>query len=71
LAIEHEPSNFSHRLWYCSALVESARLPEAKTVVKKVLEMEPDFSTKTWASRFKAKSHEKLKGNLLAAGFPE
>jgi tetratricopeptide (TPR) repeat protein len=71
LAIEHEPSNYIPRLWYCSALVEMGRLGDAAFAAKPILENDPSFSAAAWAESFKSKSHERLKDNLLAAGLPE
>jgi hypothetical protein len=58
-------------VWLASTLAEIGRLDEAKAVAKEVLEIEPNFSALRWANSFKTKSHERLKGNLLAAGLPQ
>ncbi|MCP4333636.1 MAG: hypothetical protein GY785_13345 [Gammaproteobacteria bacterium] len=71
MAIKHEPSDYSFRLWYCSALVEMGRLEDAAFAAKPILENNPGFSAAAWAENFKSKSHERLKDNLLAAGLPE
>jgi tetratricopeptide (TPR) repeat protein len=70
-AVEREPNVYYHRLWLSSALVEMGRLDEASAVAKAVLDIEPNFSVVNWSESFKAKTHARLKDNLLAAGFPE
>jgi hypothetical protein len=59
------------RLWLASTLVELERLDEAHETCIAALEIEPKFSAVGFAENFKAKSHARLKDNLLAAGFPE
>lgn len=70
-AIEREPETHLPYLWLASTLVEMGRRDEAVVVSKTALSIEPGFSTARWASKFRFSSHERLKGNLLAAGFPE
>ena len=71
LAVERQPDSHLPRVWLASALVESGRPDEARTVSKAVLDIEPTFSSVGWANKFKSKSHKRLKDNLLAAGFPK
>jgi len=70
-AIEREPDSHLARVWLASTFAESGRMDEAKVVSKEVMDIEPNFSVARWANSFKSKSHERLKGNLLAAGLPE
>ena len=70
-AMERElDANLFHP-WLASTLVEMGRLDEAYVVCKAALDIDPTFSTMSWAKAFKANSHARLKDNLLAAGFPE
>ena len=71
LAVERQPDSHLPRVWLASALVESGRPDEARTVSKAVLDIEPTFSAVDWSNKFKSKSHKRLKDNLLAAGFPK
>jgi adenylate cyclase len=70
-AIEREPDSNLARPWLASTLVEMGRLDEARVVSKAALDIDPTFSTMGWTKMFKAKSHARLKNNLLVAGFPE
>ena len=70
-AIEREPDAHLARIWLASTLVEIGKQNEAKKISGEVLDIEPNFSAVNWADSFKSKSHERLKGNLLAAGLPE
>jgi hypothetical protein len=70
-AIDREPHSHLARVWLASAFAEIGRLDEAKAVSKEVIDIDPKFSAVRWANSFKSKSHERLKDNLLAAGFPE
>ena len=69
-AVDDGPESYTPRLWLACALVELGRLDEAGLVSKIVLNIEPNFSALRWANSFKSKSHERVKDNLLAAGFP-
>jgi len=69
--IEREPESNLGRPWLASTLVEMGRLDEARVVTKAALDIDPTFSTMGWSRMFKAKSHARLKGNLITAGFPE
>ncbi len=69
IAISREPDSHLPRLWLVSALVELNRIDDAKKVAQQILEIEPDFSALDWAATYKAKSHGRLKDNMLAAGF--
>lgn len=70
LAVERNRVALMPRLWLASALVELERLDEAQEICTVALEIEPNFSAVAFAQSFKAKSHARLKDNLLAAGFP-
>jgi adenylate cyclase len=70
-AIEREPESHLPRVWLASTLAEARKFDEAKAVSKEVLDIDPNFSALQWANSFKSKSHDRLKGNLLAAGLPE
>jgi TolB-like protein/Tfp pilus assembly protein PilF len=70
-ATERESTSHFSRLWLASALVEVRKLDEARVISKAVLDIEPNFSAANWAKNFSSKSHERLKDNLLTAGFPE
>jgi len=69
-AVDDSSESYTPRLWLACALVELGRLDEAGLVSKIVLNIEPNFSALRWANSFKSKSHERVKDNLLAAGFP-
>jgi tetratricopeptide (TPR) repeat protein len=69
-AAERMPESVIPRLWLISALVESGRLDQARSIARVVLDIEPGFSAANWASSFKSKTHAGLKDNLLAAGLP-
>ena len=71
LAVEPNREALMLRLWLASALVELGRLDEARENCKAALDIEANFSAVSFAASFKAKSHARLKDNLLAAGFPE
>jgi adenylate cyclase len=70
-AAEREPDSVLSRLWLASALVEMGRLDDAREVSKTGIDIEPAFDVMSWANSFSSKSHLRLKGNLLAAGFLE
>jgi adenylate cyclase len=70
-AAEREPDSVLSRLWLASALVEMGRLDDAREVSKAGIDIEPAFDVMSWANSFSSKSHLRLKGNLLAAGFLE
>ena len=70
-AMERELDSNLGRPWLASTLVEMGKLDEARVVAQAALDIDPTFSTMGWAKMFKAKSHARLKDNLLAAGFPE
>lgn len=71
LAVERKRESLMPRLWLASTLVELKRLDEAHENCIAALEIEPNFSAVGFAESFRAKSHARLKDNLLAAGFPE
>jgi adenylate cyclase len=71
LAVEREPDSHLPLVWLASALVDSGRLDEAKSVSKAALSIEPNFSAVSWANKFSSKSHARLRDNLLIANFPE
>ncbi len=70
-AVEREPDSHLARVWLASALAEMGRLDEAREVSKAIVSIDPAFSALSWAERYRSKSHERLKENLLAAGLPE
>ena len=71
LVIERNSNSYFARLWLASTLVELGRLDEARAVSKAALDIEPSYSALRWAENFKSKSHARLKGNLIAAGFSD
>ena len=70
-AVERELESNLGRPWLASTLVEMGRLDEARMVTKSALDVDPTFSIMRWGKMFKSKSHARLRGNLIAAGFPE
>ena len=69
--IEREPESNLGRPWLASTLVEMGRLDEARVITKAALKIDPTFSTMGWSKMSQARSNPRLKGNLIAAGFPE
>jgi adenylate cyclase len=69
LAIERQPGSHLPLLWLASALVELQRPDDARLIVDRVLEIEPEFSAVRWAERFYSETHAHLKDNLFTAGF--
>ena len=69
--VEREPDSHRARVWLASTLAEMGRLDEAREVSNAIVTIDPSFSALSWAERYRSKSHERLKDNLLAAGLPE
>jgi adenylate cyclase len=70
-SVKREPGSHISRLWLASTLAEMGRLEEAKEVSDGILANDPNFSATAFANTFKADTHSRLEGNLLAAGLPE
>jgi adenylate cyclase len=70
-SVKREPGSHISRLWLASTLAEMGRLEEAREVSDGILAIDPNFSAIAFANTFKADTHSRLEGNLLAAGLPE
>ena len=70
-SLERDPESHLTNAWLTSALVELARLDDARKAAEAVLEIEPSFSVEAWSKAFNSSAHLRIKQNLLQAGLPE
>ena len=70
-SIKREPGKFNSLLWLASVLIAMGREDDAKEIARSATSMEPEFSTREWASKISPKSRGLIKDNILAAGFPK
>ncbi len=73
-AVGREPDSLLPKPWFVSILTESGLEPEAKTVVKDLLRLNPAFTVTKWIEGFNYKDaaiRARLLGNLTKAGLPK
>jgi adenylate cyclase len=70
-SIKRESGKFNSLLWLASVLIAMGREDDAKEIARSATSMEPEFSTREWASKISPKSRGLIKDNILAAGFPK
>ena len=63
------PDSLLPRLWLVSTLMELGRLEEAATISMELRDLDSEFSALSWADSFKSETHQRLRKNMLAAGF--